>query len=237
MKTRAPFLTAEWTNVVMFNYEVDAALLGQFVPAGTELDTFEGRNYLSLVGFEFNRTRLSGFAVPFHQAFEEVNLRFYVKRSSRRGVAFIREFVPKYAVAAIARFAYHENYRCVSMSHRIENHPDRCIARAEYSWGSAADQCSIRIETEESLFLPQQGSPDQFISEHYWGYSAQADGGCMEYEVQHPPWHVQRARSVTFTGSAAKLYDPAFAQVLMRAPDHAFLANGSPVAVSKGVRI
>src|SRR5512141_1748910 len=100
------FLTAEWNNLLMLNYAVDASLLEPFVPAGTELDAFDGKTYLSLVGFEFNRTRVLGFAVPFHQNFEEVNLRFYVRRGSKRGVVFIRELVPRYAVAAIARWVF-----------------------------------------------------------------------------------------------------------------------------------
>jgi uncharacterized protein YqjF (DUF2071 family) len=120
MADKNRFLTAEWNNLLMLNYGVDASLLEPFVPAGTELDAFEGKPYLSLVGFEFNRTRVLGFAVPFHQAFEEVNLRFYVRRGFKRGVAFIRELVPRYAVAAIARWVFNENYSCVPMSHRIE---------------------------------------------------------------------------------------------------------------------
>src|SRR5882757_4261033 len=109
MKRQNRFLTAEWKNLAMLNYAVDGSLLKRFVPAGTELDLFEGSTYLSLVGFEFNRSRIFGFPVPFHQAFEEVNLRFYVRRSSKRGVVFIRELVPKFAVAAIARLAFNEN--------------------------------------------------------------------------------------------------------------------------------
>src|SRR5580704_5105159 len=99
MRAPSKFLTAEWKNILMLNYAVDASLLRRFVPAGTELDAFEGKTYLSLIGFEFNRTRVLGFAIPFHQNFEEVNLRFYVRRFSKRGVVFIRELVPKYAVA------------------------------------------------------------------------------------------------------------------------------------------
>src|ERR1017187_843088 len=120
MKHQNRFLTADWKNLVMINYIVDPSLLERFVPTGTELDSFDGITYLSLVGFEFNRTRIFGFAVPFHQAFEEVNLRFYVRRAAKRGVVFIREFVPKCVVAAIARLAFNENYSCVAMSHRIE---------------------------------------------------------------------------------------------------------------------
>src|SRR5580658_3335941 len=167
------FLTAEWNNVFLLIYAVGPSLLERFVPAGTELDLFEGRAYLSLVGFEFNRLRILGLAVPFHQSFEEVNLRFYVRRSSRRGVVFIRELVPRYAAAAVARFAFNENYSCVPMSHRIQTRAEGDVTEAEYAWGSGRDRCTMRIETEEASFLPPDGSLGQFITEHYWGYSAQ----------------------------------------------------------------
>src|SRR5580765_7421888 len=147
MADKNRFLTAEWNNLLMLNYAVDPSLLEPFVPAGTELDAFEGKTYLSLVGFEFNRTRVLGFAIPFHQNFEEVNLRFYVKRSSKRGVVFIRELVPKYALAAVARFAFNENYSCVPMSHRIE------ARKAEYTWTRGSERCVMSIETEGESFV------------------------------------------------------------------------------------
>ncbi len=113
------FLTAEWKQLLMLNYSVDPALLLPFLPAGTEIDSFDGRTYVSLVGFQFNDTRVAGFAIPFHRSFEEVNLRFYVRRSGKRGVVFIRELVPKFAIAATARFFYGEKYSRVPMAHRV----------------------------------------------------------------------------------------------------------------------
>ena len=133
MTQQRTFLTAEWRNLLMLNYSVDPAVLRPFVPAGTELDEFDGMTYASLVGFEFNNTRLQGIAVPFHRSFEEVNLRFYVKREGKRGVVFIRELVPKYAVAAIARIAFGENYTCVPMSHRIETRASDDVIEADYT--------------------------------------------------------------------------------------------------------
>jgi len=237
MKRQNRFLTAEWNNLLMLNYAVDASLLQRFVPAGTKLDLFEGRTYLSLVGFEFNRSRIFGFTAPFHQAFEEVNLRFYVRRSSKRGVVFIRELVPRYAVAAVARFAFKENYSCVPMSHRIEARTEGDVVEAEYAWGSGLDRCLMRIETEGASFLPPDGSASQFITEHYWGYAAQPGGGCLEYEVQHARWRVRKAKRAGFSGNAALLYGAEIAETLMRNPDSAFLAEGSPVTVFKGTRI
>lgn len=237
MRDQNTFLTAEWKNIVMLNYAVEPSLLDRFVPQGTKLDAFDGKTYLSLVGFEFNRTRICGVSVPFHRAFEEVNLRFYVKRLSKRGVVFIRELVPKYAVAAIARFAFNENYSNVPMSHRYEITAQDGVVEAEYTWGSGPDQCLMQIETYGPSFLPPEGSVSQFITEHYWGYAAQPDGGCLEYEVQHPRWLVKGAKRAEFSGSVVPGYGAEFADVLARRPDSAFLAEGSAVTVFKGKRI
>jgi uncharacterized protein YqjF (DUF2071 family) len=237
MTDRDRFLSAEWKNLLMLNYRVSPSLLERFLPAGTELDTFDGVTYLSLVGFEFNRTRVFGLPAPFHQSFEEVNLRFYVRRSTKRGVVFVREFVPKYLVALVARLAFNENYSRAAMSHRVETRAGDENVKVEYSWGSGADRSSMWIETEGAGFLPAEGSPSQFITEHFWGYAAQPGGGCLEYEVQHPRWNVRSAKQAGFSGNAAALYGDEIAKCLMRSPDSAFLAEGSPVTVFKGKRI
>lgn len=237
MKQPGIFLTADWRNLLMFNYSVDPGLLQRFVPRGTTLDAFEGRTYVSLVGFEFNNTRVAGVAIPFHSSFEEVNLRFYVRRLGKRGVVFIRELVPKFAVAAIARIAFGENYSSVRMSHSIQVRPDTGDVNAEYRWGSGPGRCSMSIEAEKTSFLPADDSLGQFITEHYWGYAAQSDGGCLEYEVQHPRWLVREAKSARFAGNAARYYGEKFGELLKPPPDSAFMAEGSPVTVFKGVRV
>jgi uncharacterized protein YqjF (DUF2071 family) len=237
VKQPGVFLTADWRNLLMFNYEVDPGMLQRFVPLGTMLDAFEGRTYVSLVGFEFNHTRIAGVAIPFHSSFEEVNLRFYVRRQGKRGVVFIRELVPKFAVAAIARIAFGENYSCVPMSHSIETRPDTGDVEVEYRWGAGPGRCSMRIEAEKKSFLPPDDSLGQFITEHYWGYAAQSDGGCLEYEVQHPRWLVREAKSARFAGDAAGYYGAEFGELLKLSPDSAFTAEGSAVTVFKGVRV
>ena len=113
---RRPFLTASWTDLVILNYEVPPAVVLPLVPRGTELDIWQGQALVSLVGFLFTDTRVRGLAIPWHRHFEEVNLRFYVRRRvasapDRRAVVFVRELVPRYAIAAIARFLYNEPYR------------------------------------------------------------------------------------------------------------------------------
>ena len=118
------FLSAEWRNLVMLNYRVDPEILEQFVPRGTEIDSFQGHTYVSIVGFQFLRTRLlGGLTIPFHANFDEVNLRFYVRRNEgeevRRGVVFVKEIVPRPAIAAVARLAYGEKYIHCPMRHAV----------------------------------------------------------------------------------------------------------------------
>ncbi|HTO08358.1 MAG TPA: DUF2071 domain-containing protein, partial [Myxococcota bacterium] len=117
------FLTAEWRDLAMLNYEIDPAVLEPRVPAGTELDAWSGRTFVSVVGFRFLRTRVLGVPVPYHVDFDEVNLRFYVRRKSgadwRRGVVFVKEIVPRRAIALVARVAYAENYVAHPMRHSI----------------------------------------------------------------------------------------------------------------------
>ena len=218
----------------MLNYVVHPEILQPFVPGGTELDDHQGRFYVSLIGFEFNKTHMLGRAVPFHQSFEEVNLRFYVRRGSRRGVVFIRELVPKIAVTVIARVAYGERYSCVPMTHRIERGPGS--VKAEYSWGSGLQRCKISLATHGVASLPPPGSLGEFITEHYWGYAIRG-GRTVEYQVEHPQWPACDACSAQFSGDGAGYYGPEFGQVLARRPDSGFFAEGSAVTVFQGMTL
>jgi uncharacterized protein YqjF (DUF2071 family) len=190
------------------------------------------------VGFRFRRTKLFGsLPIPFHADFEEVNLRFYVRRESgnevRRGVVFIAEIVPKWFVAKIARLAYGENYVCLPMKHAIDM--NGAIKKAEYEWRLNGAWCKIHARIGSSR-PAEEGSLEQFITEHYWGYSASLKGS-IEYHVAHVPWNVWTSTSAGFEGDATVLYGLELGKVLRRRPNSAFIADGSPIIVYTGRRI
>jgi uncharacterized protein YqjF (DUF2071 family) len=233
-----PFLTAEWRYLAMLNYAVSPELIAHLVPSGTELDRFQGSSYVSLVGFRFLRTRVRGLWVPFHSDFDEVNLRFYVRRGDRRGVVFIREIVPRFAIAKVAQIAFHENYVSLPMAHQvIEPTSEYGRVEAEYRWRHQQKWNSLRVECSGRPVHAVEGSIEQFITEHYWGYAAQPDGGCLEYQVEHERWRVWNPTVAKFRGETTGLYGPQLAGCLDREPDSAFLAEGSSVAVFPGQRI
>lgn len=236
------FLTAEWRWLVMINYEVDPALLEPLVPSGTTLDLFGDRALVSMVGFRFLRTRVLGVPIPFHRNFDEVNLRFYVRRraaggETRRGVVFVSEIVPRAAIAWVARRFYNENYRALPMRHSISLpiEPGRASGGAAYEWrhGGRVHRLAARVSGEPEL--PTEGSEEQFITEHYWGYSAQRDGSTVEYGVEHPSWRLWQADEAQLDCDVAALYGARFAAPLAAPPSSALIAEGSPVVVRKGL--
>ncbi len=238
-----PFLTASWRHLAMLNYRVDPALLVPHVPRGTELDSHNGATWLSLVGFLFADTRILGLPIPYHRTFEEINLRFYVRRTSgsevRRGVVFIKEIVPRPAIALVARLAYNEPYETRRMGHYLAPRAPRDPLHVSYSWAPrSGGWAHMTLATTGAI--PQAiapGSEEEFITEHYWGYTRQRDGGTIEYRVEHPSWRVWQSARATVTGDVEELYGQHFANMLSRPPDSAFLAEGSAVTVYRPTRI
>jgi len=224
----------------MLNYEAEPSLLAPFVPPGTELDFWGGKAFVSVVGFLFLNTRVRGIPIPFHRDFEEVNLRFYVRRKSsdgwRRGVVFIKELVPRLAIACTAKVFYNENYAALPMAHRIEMSQAE-VKSVVYSWGSGGRENSLTLITHGGAQPLNEGSEQEFITEHHWGYSAQRGGSTLEYQVEHPRWNVWEAKEARLDCDVAGLYGRQFEPVLNRVPASAFLAEGSKVKVYKGLRL
>jgi uncharacterized protein len=214
----------------MANYEIDPEILAPFVPHGVTLDAHRGRYFMSLVAFLFEDTKVAGWSVPLHENFEELNLRFYVRREvdgeRRRGVVFIKEVVPRYWVAAIARRLYNENYIALPMRNVIDP-----PSRVRYEWKFRGKWNHVALTTEREGVLPETGSDQEFITEHYWGYVKQRDGSSREYRVEHPRWRVWNARAVEVNCDVAELYGEHFAPAFANPPASAFLAEGSAVTV------
>ena len=229
-----PFLTANWRYIAMLNYVVDPRILAPLVPPGTEIDFENGETFVSIVGFLFLDTRLLGLPILLHRDFEEVNLRFYVRKKSadtwRRGVVFVRELVPRRVVALIARTFYGEPYLALPMKHQIE-HVDPNL-KVEYSWRRGSKWESLKVSALGEPQTIAAGSHAEFITEHYWGYTC-VKGGCSEYRVQHARWKIWNAESFELSGDVAALYGKQFVETLSQSPRSAFIADGSPIIIER----
>jgi uncharacterized protein YqjF (DUF2071 family) len=229
------FLTAKWHDLIMANYAVTPDLLPSRVPAGCELDLDDGQCFVSLVGFMFLGTKVLGVPVPFHVNFEEVNLRFYVKRTTsgevRRGVVFIKEIVPRYAIATVARVMYGEPYECWRMSN------ERDESTVAYQWQKQNYRARLSVNRGENLGVPADDSHGSFIIEHYWGYTCRGNGRTDEYKVEHPKWELYSTVDETIDVDFEQVYGKEFSTLTTQDPHSVVLAAGSEIAVYKGEKL
>ncbi|MBI4501570.1 MAG: DUF2071 domain-containing protein [Gemmatimonadetes bacterium] len=235
---RTPFLHADWRYLLLFHYQIDPTLLRPLVPAGTELDDWNGATFVSLLAFRFLKTRVLGLPVPLHRDFEEMNLRFYVRRAvagqeTRHGVVFIREVVPRKAVALAARMLYHEPYITLDMRSEVQPGPPPAV---KYSWhiDGRWDSCAARGTGAGSVPPPQ--TFDASLGHREWGYTRQPDGSTIEYRVDHPRWNLWPVPKPEIEADFVPLYGVDLALTLAR-PHSAFVADGSAVTVSSPTRM
>ena len=230
---KSTFLTAEWRKLAIINYSVDPSILSPYVPYGTELDYWNGKCYVSLVGFRFINTKLKGISVPFHKDFEEINLRFYVRYKEgntwKRGVTFIKEIVPKPALAFVANTIYREKYITLATKHNlIEN--DGTIT-VSYGWKHKGDWDTISLTANLEAKDISEGSEEEFITEHYWGYT-QVDGyQTSQYQVEHPRWRMYPIIGQKIAVRFGDLYGSEFGELKDTLPVSTMLAEGSEIVV------
>ena len=227
------FLKAEWRKLSIINYEIDPKVLKGYIPFGTELDFWNDKCYISVVGFMFLNTKLLGVKIPFHTNFEEVNLRFYVKRFDRgawkRGVVFIKEIVPKQALTLVANWVYNENYETMPMSHEWKD--DGNNQMVEYKWQNNSNWQFLKVIAEKMPSKIAVGSETEFITEHYWGYAKINDQKTNEYEVTHPRWDKYSVIDYEINIDFALNYGDDFAFMNQLEPSSVMLAEGSEITV------
>jgi len=239
-KSKPPsFLEAEWRNLAIINYEVEPEILQEYLPKGTELDLWNGKCYVSLIGFMFENTKLLGCKIPYHGDFEEVNLRFYVKRLEqdqwKRGVVFIKEIVPKRALTFVANTFYKEHYQTLPMRHGIQAKNDGL--EFTYQWQLNGVWNTLSVETAKKVSEIEIGSQAEFITEHYFGYTKYNENTTFEYEVRHPRWQQYEVINHSVAVDFESVYGKDFGFLKTQQPVSVFLALGSEISVENKKRI
>jgi len=229
------FLEGEWQYLAMANYEIDPKLLANHIPRGTELDSWNNTNYVSLVAFMFVNTKVLGFSIPFHINFEEVNLRFYVRYKHenewRRGVVFVKEIVPKPMISFVANNIYGEHYYTMPMKHEINNDLDKL--QVEYFWKFKKNWNHFKLLADPEEKPIHSGSEEEFITEHYWGYTKIDDAKTSQYQVEHPRWNQYAVKNYDIKCNANELYGAPFGECLSQKPLSVIMAKGSDIIVRK----
>ncbi len=224
---KRPFLTARWENLALLTYVVPPEALRPHLPPGLDLDTRDGHAFVSLVGFDFLDTRVGGVPWPGFRNFPEINLRFYVRQGTERGVVFIRELVPQRLVAWIARTLYNEPYAAMPMQTTRDETPDHLTMTYRFAWKGRPQ--TVRVTGAKPTETPSPESAAHFFKEHRWGFGTTRGGQTVRYEVTHPVWPIYRVPSFDLDLDWARVYGPAWAFLQDAEPYSVVLATGSPV--------
>ena len=223
----------------MLNYEVPAAILQPFIPPHTELDLWQGKAIVSMVGFQFNHTKVFGFKWPLHTHFDEVNLRLYVKhfdgKEWKRGVAFVSEIVPRPIIAYMANTLYNEHYKAMPVRHQVAQTGDEINVQYEWKYSNRWNKLQATAAITPAAILPH--SEEEFILEHYWGYNELNARITIEYGVEHPTWQTFAIKNYEADIDIEALYGKAFLPYLSVAPKSVVLAKGSEVIIRRPKKI
>ncbi len=223
------FLTAEWNYLINITYAVDPKVLLPHLPKGLSLDIIDGKAFVSFVAFEFNDVKVKGFRIPFHRKFPEINLRFYVNKNGKRGVVFIKEYVPKYFVALIANKIYNEPYSAIKMNYSIQEAENGLSVK--HSFCINDKWFNISVTGENKLYTPGKDSIEHFFKEHEIGFGKDKSENTIEYKVEHPIWEIYPVKNIESTICFEKIYGKKWAFLDSEKPHNVLLAKGSKIKV------
>jgi hypothetical protein len=229
-------LKGEWKNIILVNYKFDPVVLVKYLPPDTELNTFNGEHYLSLVGSLYKDTRVKGVIVPFQRTFEEINMRFYIRQKAddirwKRGIALVKEIVPKKLTVSVANKIFGDNHEACETRHILSNPMDGKLS-IEYMWKHSADWNWMVATADYLSHYPALDSEEHFISEHFSGYFKDKDGSTNEYNIERPSWRMHKVRHHEVHCNFEKEYGQDFAILNSIKPSSVFLAEGSQIQVT-----
>jgi uncharacterized protein YqjF (DUF2071 family) len=230
MKT---FLTAKWQNLIMVNYEIDPTYLTPYLPAGVDLDFYNDKTYISLVGFLFKDSSLFNIPIPIFGTFEEINLRFYVKRKIgndiKRGVVFINETVPNKTVAWVANKLYKKHYTSIATKHNWKIDPSN--KEIEYKWLVNKKWNFVKVIANSKAIKMKTDSIEEFIFEHYFGYTKLNTTQSIEYKVNHPSWLINEIKDYKINCDFTSFYGENFSILNSTIPNSVMFAEGSEISI------
>lgn len=235
MKNKDIFLQADWNKLICANYIIDPKILEKYIPFGTILDLHQEKCYVSLVCFKYSNTQLFGIKFPFYKNFEEINLRFYVKREISPGIwrkeaAFTQLFFPKRPLTFIANFIYKENYKTRPIKHTLkknEFHDVTTYYIKNKKW------FHISVSYDRKLHPIVKTSSEYFFHGHLWGTAKVNSKSSTSYKIEHPEWKTYSITNWEINVDFGSLFGNDFKFLNAIKPESVMMTEGSKVTVKK----
>ena len=209
-----PVVLQRWEDLTFLHWQAEPAALARLLPAGLEVDTFDGHAWVGVTPFVMSEVRAPGTpAVPRLSRFPEVNLRTYVRAGDgATGIWFFSLDCPRLPVIAALR-TLGLPYRWAA----IEAEPDvgRIAYRSRRPWGGTRMQAAVI--TGAAI---QPGPLENFLTGRWSAFTHRA-GRLWRVPVEHEPWPLRTATARADVGQL-------FAAAGLEPPTGAPLAHFSP---------
>jgi uncharacterized protein len=204
-------MTQTWHDLLFAHWPVDADSLRSRIPAGFELDLFDGQAWLAIVPFHMSNVAPRGVpALPWISAFPELNVRTYVRVNDKPGVYFFSLDAANPVAVGVARLLVHLPYYAASMT--VEEHAGRIHYRSRRRRGPLSADASDKAPATfvgdyrptGDLHAPVRGTLEYFLTERYCLYTVDNSFRGFRLDIHHPPWPLQPAEAVISENTMAE---------------------------------
>jgi uncharacterized protein YqjF (DUF2071 family) len=186
-----------WADLAFLHWPIPPERLQPLLPAGLELDTFDGSAWLGVVPFRMEAIRHRLLPpLPGARAFPELNVRTYVRHAGLRGVYFFSLDAAHRPAVRVARRTFHLPYFDARMS------CDRSPATGTITYHSTRTHRLAPPATFDATYAPILNAPpatpppgtlEYFLTARYCLYSHSPTGQIFRGHIDHPPWPLQPA--------------------------------------------
>ncbi len=192
-KRNSWIMTQTWEHLLFAHWPVPVESLRRLVPAGLEVDTFEGQAWIGVIPFWISAVQLRFLPVMRHAfRFPEVNVRTYVTENKKPGVFFLTLDAAHPLVVNVAKLWYHLPYYTADMS--IERRADTIHFQSERRNSPAARRFQCRYRPVSPPFAARTGTLEHWLTERYRFYCrCPRNHRVYQGDVWHRPWELQRA--------------------------------------------
>lgn len=171
----------EWNNSVFLHFEIPYELLIDLIPNDLELDSFNGKYYVSLVAFTMNELYPKNlFPLGYISNFHEINIRTYVNKDNKSGVFFINIEAEKILSSFIAKILSKLPYTKSQIKRKLKNYK------------SLHNKKKLALDISYDIHDGQitKNDLDIWLLERYClFYEKKSD--IFRYDIYHKPWSIQ----------------------------------------------
>jgi len=192
-----------WDRLLFLHFEVREEALRALVPPRLELDTYEGRAFVTLAPFTVKGARLRGMPMlPGTSRFHELNVRTYVRQGDDRGVWFFSLDAASAAAVAIARASLRLPYCYARMQRMDDGASFRYDSVRVVPGPQATFSGSWTVRGTAAPAKP--GTLPHFLAERYLLFSRAVFGRLFRMQVRHAPWPLQPVEDLRFAETLAQ---------------------------------